>query len=91
MDLRRAINEHVRVSRELLHRLRSNERETVTEVDLTILRIQLFLLDCEAANLREFKKRHRQDDGQTPTYRQPCPICEKPMEPIPHKNMAVIQ
>lgn len=60
MDLRGAINEHVNFSRALLYRLRSNERETVKEVDLIILRGQLFLLDCEAANLREALRRSQQ-------------------------------
>jgi len=61
MDLRRAINEHMNASHDLLHRLRSIERATVTEVDLVLLRRQLFRLDCEAATLEEairhFQKR----------------------------------
>jgi hypothetical protein len=61
MDLRRAIGEYVSQGRELLRRLRSpEERPTVTRVDLHILRVQLFLLDHEAANIQQMK------DSSTP-------------------------
>lgn len=54
MDLRRAIGEYVTHGRELLTRLRSpKEGPTVTAVDLQILRVQLFLLDHEAANRQQ--------------------------------------
>jgi hypothetical protein len=57
MDLRRAIGEYVTQGRELLERLRSpEERPTVTAVDLHMLRVQLFLLDHEAANLQELRR-----------------------------------
>jgi hypothetical protein len=70
MDLRRAIGEYVTQGRELLERLRSpEERPTVTAVDLHILRVQLFLLDAEAANLQELRRlassiRSRQGAGK---------------------------
>lgn len=52
MDLRRAIGEYVDQGRELLTRLRSPEEgPTATPVDLHILRVQLFLLDLQAANM----------------------------------------
>ena len=51
MDIRCAIGEYVDQGRELLDRLRSPEEgPTATAVDLHILRVQLFLLDHEAAN-----------------------------------------
>jgi len=51
MELRHAIGEFVDHGRELLDRLRSAEEgPTATAVDLHILRVQLFLLDHEAAN-----------------------------------------
>jgi hypothetical protein len=58
MDLRRAIGEYVTQGRELLYRLRSPEEgPTVTAVDLHILRVQLFLLDHEAANIQELRRK----------------------------------
>ena len=56
MDLRRAIDELVTVCRTVGVRLHSNEQDRVTEVDLVMLRAQLFLLDTEAANLQELKR-----------------------------------
>ena len=54
MDLRRALGEYVTQGCELLKRLRSPEEgPTVTAVDLHILRVQLFLLDHEAANMQQ--------------------------------------
>jgi hypothetical protein len=56
MDLRCAIGQYVTQGRELLIRLRSPEEgPTVTVVDLHILRVQLFLLDHEAANMEQRK------------------------------------
>jgi hypothetical protein len=56
MDLRRAVGEYVTLGRELLIRLRSPEEgPTLTGVDLHILRVQLFLLDHEAANMQQRK------------------------------------
>ena len=49
--------EHVTQGRELLKQLRSPEEgPTVTGVDLHILRVQLFLLDHEAANMQQIKR-----------------------------------
>lgn len=57
MDLRHAVGEYVTQGRELLKRLRSPEEgPTVTDVDLHILRVQLFLLDNEAANMQEMRR-----------------------------------
>jgi hypothetical protein len=57
MNLRRAIGEYVNQGRELLTRLRSPEEgPTVIAVDLHILRVQLFLLDHEVANMQQMKK-----------------------------------
>jgi len=52
MDLRCTIGEYVTQGRELLKRLRSaDEGPTAPPVDLHILRVQLFLLDQQAANM----------------------------------------
>jgi hypothetical protein len=49
-------SEYVYQGRELLIRLRSPEEgPTATPVDLHILRVQLFLLDHEAANMEQRK------------------------------------
>lgn len=57
MDLRRAMGEYVNQGRELLKRLRSPEEgPTVTDVDLHILRVQLFLLDHAVANMQRLRK-----------------------------------
>jgi CheY-like chemotaxis protein len=50
MDLRRATSEFVTQGRALLTRLRSIEGNTLTGVDLHVLRTQLYLLDCEVSN-----------------------------------------
>ena len=52
MDLRAAINEFVTQGKTLCQRMRSTERTMVTDVDLTVLRAQLFLLEHEAVNLQ---------------------------------------
>ena len=58
MDLRRAIGEYVTQGRELLEKLRSPEEgPTASPVDLHILRVQLFLLDCQAANMERLRER----------------------------------
>ena len=62
MDLRHAINEFVTTAKELGVRLHSNEQETVEEVDLVMLRAQLFLLDTTAANLQELRRLQRNPD-----------------------------
>lgn len=53
MDLRDAINEFVTQGKTLCQRMRSPERTMVTEVHLTVLRAQLFLLEHEAVNLQK--------------------------------------
>ena len=59
LDLRRAINELGYDCRAVYVRLHSNEQDKVTEVDLVILRTQLFLLDGAVANLQELKRLQR--------------------------------
>ena len=59
MDLHRALNEHVYECRALIVRLQSNEQEQVTEVDLVVLRAQLFLMDAAAADLQKLKRLQR--------------------------------
>src|SRR5262245_7705897 len=51
MDLRREVNEFVNTGRSLLIRLRSLEAEALTDVDLHIFRVQLYLMENEAANM----------------------------------------
>ena len=53
MDLRAAINEFVTQGKALCQRMRSTERTMVTDVDLTVLRAQLFILEHEAVNLQK--------------------------------------
>lgn len=67
MDLRHAIGEHVTEGRELLERLRSTEEgSTATDMDLHILRVQLFLLDNLAANMLELRRSSRSPDDTNP-------------------------
>ena len=62
MDLRAAISEFVTRGKELCHRrLRSSERTVVTEVDLTVLWAQLFLLEHEAINLQQEVRSRKQE------------------------------
>lgn len=63
MDLRHAIKEHVYTSKELVDRLRSNEAEAITEVDLVVLRAQLYLLECEAGNLLKSKGQPQESES----------------------------
>ena len=53
MDLRATISEFVTQGKTLCQRMRSTERTMVTDVDLTVLRAQLFLLEHEAVNLQK--------------------------------------
>ncbi len=63
MDLRHTIGEFVIDAQELLERLRTPwERETLHDVDLKMLRVQLFLVDSEVANLQEIRRQmHSQE------------------------------
>ena len=58
MDLRRTINDFVYECKYLGTRLQSKDQGSLTEVDLVMLRTQLFLLDTAASNLleRDFKE-----------------------------------
>ena len=53
MDLRATISDFVTQGKTLCQRMRSTERTMVTDVDLTVLRAQLFLLEHEAVNLQK--------------------------------------
>lgn len=72
MDLRGAIHELVSDARAVGERLHSNEQEKVTEVDLVMLRAQLFLLDATAANLLELRRLQKAGE-----------LSEMKAEPIP--------
>ena len=56
MDLRRTLSEYVHRENDLYHRLRSSEAETLTAVDLHVLKAQLYLLNCEVDKLRTLQK-----------------------------------
>jgi len=53
MDLQCAVNEFVTQGRDLCQRLQSFEQGTLSGTDLHILRVQLHLLDTEAATLQD--------------------------------------
>ena len=53
-DIRKAMSEFVRQGEKLRERMRSSEREILTDVDLHILRAQLFLLESEAISVLGF-------------------------------------
>ncbi len=52
MDIRRAVSDFIVHGGELLSRLRSYEGEMLSEADLHLLRVELHLLDSEAAQLQ---------------------------------------
>lgn len=54
MDIRESIGDFIFRTRELSQQLRSDESMTVNTDDLDTLRVQLYLLDSEVANLRNF-------------------------------------
>ena len=75
MDLRCAIGEYVTQGRELLNRLRSSEEgPTVTAVDLHILRVQLFLLDHEAANMQQVRRKPPPLEVEDPREKKKRPV-----------------
>ena len=49
MDIRRAVNEFVSKGRELLDLLQSSEGKTLPSTELVLLKVQLHLLQSEAA------------------------------------------
>jgi hypothetical protein len=51
MDIRRAVNEFVSKGRELLDLLQSSEGKTLPSTELVLLKVQLHLLQSEAAKL----------------------------------------
>ncbi|HEY6085838.1 MAG TPA: hypothetical protein VIU63_10610 [Nitrospira sp.] len=55
MDIRSAVSEFVSRGKELLDRLHSDEHKMLTGVDLHILRVQLHLLDNEAATIQNLQ------------------------------------
>jgi hypothetical protein len=56
MDLRDTINDFVNRGRELCHRLRSPESDTLTAIDLHVLRAQLYLVNNEIVTLQHLQK-----------------------------------
>ena len=52
MDIRQAVSDFIVHGGELLSRLRSYEGEMLNEADLHLLRVELHLLDSEAAELQ---------------------------------------
>jgi len=52
MDLRRAVSDFATEGRSLFNRLQSDEQATLTGVDLHILRVQLYRLDHQAADIQ---------------------------------------
>jgi len=60
-DIRRAISEFVRQGKELREPTRSSEREMLTDVDLHILRAQLFLLESEAISVLSFIRKSKEN------------------------------
>ena len=60
MDIHRAVSDFIVHGGELLSRLRSYEGEMLKEADLHLLRVELHLLDSEAAHLqRAGEVRHK--------------------------------
>lgn len=60
MDIRRAVSDFIVHGGELLSRLRSYEGEMLNEADLHLLRVELHLLDSEAAHLQRATEAHPQ-------------------------------
>jgi len=56
MDIRRAISEYFHRGTDLYHQLRSSEGETLTAIDLHVLKAQLFILNHEVDRLRELQQ-----------------------------------
>ena len=52
-DIRRAVSKFVNLGKELCQRMRSDERTMLTEVDLHVLRAQVFFLEHEAITLQK--------------------------------------
>ena len=56
MEIRRAISEYFHRGTDLYHQLRSSEDETLTAVDLYVLKAQLFILNVEVDRLRRLQQ-----------------------------------
>lgn len=50
MEIHSAVREFLTNSKDLLHRLRSKERRALSHIDLHLLRVEMHLLEIEAAN-----------------------------------------
>ena len=59
MEIRSVIHDFVYECKDLSTRLQSKDQGSLTEVDLVMLRTQLFVLDTAASNLLELKRLHR--------------------------------
>ena len=68
MDIRRAVSHFVTLGNELFIQLQSNENVTLTDADLHMLRVQLYILDAEARRLQrqQSKSGSRDPDGLKP-------------------------
>ena len=67
MDLRAAAGEFFSRSKDLLDRMKSAEGETLTQVDLHILRVQCQLLDAQATTLQQAIAARRSPPLDTPS------------------------
>lgn len=61
MDLRATVSDFVNRGRVLCHRLHSSEGDTLTAVDLHVLRAQLYLLNTELVSLQDRQKVHSKE------------------------------
>lgn len=70
MDLQCIVNEFITKGRDLCQRLQSSEQGTLSGLDLHMLRVQLHLLDTEAATLQNLlfarSKGHNGQDTDRP-------------------------
>lgn len=56
MDLQATVSDFVHQARALCHRLSTPEGETLTAIDLHVLRAQLYLLNNEVVTLQHLQK-----------------------------------
>ena len=56
MDISRAVNEYVIKGTELFYRLRSEESDTLSDIELLMLRTQMQAIDVEAARVQNHRR-----------------------------------
>jgi hypothetical protein len=67
MDIRRAVSEYVLKGSDLFHRLNSGEAESLTDIDLVMLRTQLQVLTVEVTRIQDqMMLRRRDKDRESP-------------------------